>query len=161
MFGSLFNTQTFFARNYYDCLDDAQKDGESKSAFDARVESQRTYLSKIGSLPGVHLRTGTVMGRQRRQKEVDVLLAVDMLTHGSNGSMGQAVLLAGDLDFRPVVDALVRTGVYVVVWYEKTAAPKICTSLQIRGYRSTGTLYIFGVQTPSSQPIHSLNVLRR
>ena len=108
-----------FRTYYYDCLDDSQKDGESKSAFDARLESQKAYFSQIESLPRVHFRLGTVMGRRRRQKEIDVLLAVDMLTHGFNRSMGQAALLAGDLDFRPVVDALIRAGVYVEVWYEK------------------------------------------
>ena len=113
-----------FRTYYYDCLDDSQKDGESKSAFDLRLQSQEAYFSQIESLPRVHLRLGTVMGRRRRQKEVDVLLAVDMLTHGFNRSMGQAALVAGDLDFRPVVDALIRAGIYVEVWYENTSGSK-------------------------------------
>ncbi len=67
------------------------------------------------------MRLGTVTGKRRRQKEVDILLAVDMLTHGFNGSMGKAVLLAGDLDFRPIVEALVRTGVFVEICYQRNS----------------------------------------
>jgi len=75
------------------------------------------------------VRLGTLTGRRRRhkeprQKEVDVLLAVDMLTHGFNKNMTRAALLAGDLDFRPVVEALVRAGIFVEVWYEKRSGSK-------------------------------------
>ncbi len=113
-----------FRTYYYDCLDDTRKDGETPVAFEQRLKSQESYSSAIGSLPGVHVRLGTVTGRRRRQKEIDVLLAVDMLTHGFNRNMTRAALLAGDLDFRPVVDALVRAGVFVEVWYEKKSASK-------------------------------------
>jgi hypothetical protein len=51
-----------------------------------------------------------------------VLLATDMLTHGYDGNMETGVLLAGDLDFRPVVESLVRRRVFVEVWYEATSA---------------------------------------
>ena len=36
-----------------------------------------------------------------------------------NGTMSKAVLLSGDLDFRPVVEALVRQGVFVEIWYHR------------------------------------------
>jgi hypothetical protein len=58
----------------------------------------------------------------KRQKEVDVALAVDMLTHAFNHNMGWAHLIAGDLDFRPLVQALVRLGIYVTVWSRHTSA---------------------------------------
>jgi uncharacterized LabA/DUF88 family protein len=66
------------------------------------------------------MRLGSLRGapKKRRQKEVDVLLAADMLTHGYDGNMDKAILIAGDLDFRRVVEALVRRGVFVEVWYE-------------------------------------------
>jgi hypothetical protein len=38
--------------------------------------------------------------------------------------MSRAALLAGDLNFRPVVEALVRGGVFVEVWYEKTSGAR-------------------------------------
>jgi hypothetical protein len=44
-----------------------------------------------------------------------------MLTHGFNGNMKTAVLLSGDLDFRPIIEAPVRHGVFVEVWYHRTS----------------------------------------
>lgn len=120
---------TPFRTYIYDCFDDERGTAETDAQFKARVESQESYRSRTSSLSGVHLREGTLTGkltarRQRRQKEVDILLAVDMLTHGFNRNMTHAVLLSGDLDFRPVVEALVRGGVFVEIWYEKTTASK-------------------------------------
>jgi uncharacterized LabA/DUF88 family protein len=45
-------------------------------------------------------------GKKRQQKEVDVLLAVDMLTRSFYKNMTKAVLLAGDRDFKPVVEVV-------------------------------------------------------
>ena len=45
-----------------------------------------------------------------------------MLTHGFNRTMKSAVLFSVDLDFRPIVEALVRHGVFVPeVWYRRTS----------------------------------------
>jgi uncharacterized LabA/DUF88 family protein len=109
---------------YYDCIDDEQKQGESEEVFNNRIAAQQSEFEKIQKLRGYHVRLGSIKGKAkgkdktRRQKEVDVLLAVDMLTHGYDGNMESAVLIAGDLDFRPVVEALVRRGVFVEVWYD-------------------------------------------
>jgi uncharacterized LabA/DUF88 family protein len=106
---------------FYDCLDDLKRPGESEPDFHARVAAQESLFDSIRELPGFHVRLGTLRGapKKPRQKEVDVLLAVDMLTHGFDGNMEKAILIAGDLDFRPIVEALVRRGVFVEVWYDK------------------------------------------
>jgi uncharacterized LabA/DUF88 family protein len=114
-----------FRSYFYDCLDDLKKGSESDAEFNARVEAQAETFSRMHSRKGLHLRLGTLKGgRRREQKEVDILLAVDMLTHGLNRNMTRAVLVSGDLDFRPVVEALVRSGIFVEVWYEKRSAAK-------------------------------------
>jgi uncharacterized LabA/DUF88 family protein len=108
---------------FYDCIDELRKDSETEAEFQARREELNKRISRMRSRPGFHFRPGTLSrGRRQTQKEVDVLLAVDMLTHGFNRNMTHAVLVTGDLDFRPVVEALVRTGVFVNVWYEKRTA---------------------------------------
>ena len=53
--------------------------------------------------------------KNRGQKEVDVMLAVQMMEHAFRGNMNKAVLLSGDLDFRPLVESLIRLGVFVEV----------------------------------------------
>ncbi len=105
---------------FYDSVDTTRRPGESDEVWQVRVQERESFLSHVQSLSGFHVRRGTVSrGKKREQKEVDVQLTVDMLTHGFNGSMSKAVLLAGDRDFRPVVDALVRHGVFVDVWYHR------------------------------------------
>lgn len=109
---------------FYDSLDDAPRQGESPEDCRTRIAPLEEFFSRSRGLSGVHVRLGTVTGKtekRRRQKEVDILLAVDMLTHGFNGSMKKAVLVAGDLDFRPIVEALVRIGVFVEIWYQRAS----------------------------------------
>jgi uncharacterized LabA/DUF88 family protein len=112
---------TFGARRayLYDCLDDEQKSGESAADCEARVQQQQDLFDAIDKVEGVHVRYGILSpGRKRQQKEVDVLLAVDMLTHSFSKNMDGAVLLSGDRDFRPVVESLVRLGTLVKVAYD-------------------------------------------
>ncbi len=112
---------------FYDAIDYARRPDETEKAWEARVASLEQFFSYVRSLSGFHVRPGSVRpGKKREQKEVDVSLAVDMMEHGFNGSMSKAVLIAGDVDFRPVVEALVRHGVFVDVWYHPNSfAPEL------------------------------------
>ncbi len=69
-----------------------------------------------------HVRLGTLkqrqQGRRVTQKEVDVTIAVDMFKHGTSRVIEKAVLVTGDLDFRPVVESLVQVGVVVELEYD-------------------------------------------
>jgi uncharacterized LabA/DUF88 family protein len=119
--------RTFGARRayLYDCLDDVQKPGEITADFVARVERQEARFDEIGKADGVIVRYGHLSpGKKRQQKEVDVLLAVDMLTHSFNKSMDEAVLLTGDRDYRPVVESVVRLGTLVKVVFDPRTGSK-------------------------------------
>jgi uncharacterized LabA/DUF88 family protein len=103
---------------YYDCVDERTKPGESEQEFKSRSTAQGELFNKIRDLPGWHVREGRLVGARkdnRRQKRVDVLLTVDMLSHAFNKNMQTAVLIAGDDDFTPLVDELLRHGSYVIV----------------------------------------------
>lgn len=67
-------------------------------------------------------RRGKGQQRHVQQKEVDVLLAVDMLTHAHRRNATSLALLAGDLDFRPLLEAVVREGAYVTLICEEASA---------------------------------------
>jgi len=111
---------------YYDCLKDKKADGESEEDFRKRLGQQQANFDAIQSVPGVHLRLGSLTGKppRLRQKKVDVLLAVEALDHGFRRNMDTACLIAGDLDFAPLVDSLVRLGIVVRVYYEKRSAAR-------------------------------------
>ena len=106
---------------YYDCLPPKTKD-EQPADYAARIAPHEERFRKLRMLPGWHVPEGVVKRQGRRgptQKEVDILIAVDMLTHTHRRNMERLHLIAGDQDFRPVVDAVVREGMYVHLWYER------------------------------------------
>jgi hypothetical protein len=57
--------------------------------------------------------TGTY--KNKRQKGVDILLAVDMMNHAVRQNMVSAILLSGDGDFQPLVEAVVQMGLFVTL----------------------------------------------
>jgi uncharacterized LabA/DUF88 family protein len=103
---------------YYDCLP-AQSSAESVDAYNSRVQPERKELNRIRGLSGYHVFLGEAIrsGGTIRQKGVDILIAVHMLTHAFRGVMDRAFLFAGDRDFAPLVSALVQQGIYVIVAY--------------------------------------------
>lgn len=107
---------------YYDCIEELPRPEETDQMFNERTASQRKLLSRVNEAALCHIRLGTLKQHQRRrgvsQKEVDVKIAVDMLTHAAGRSMDKAVLVTGDLDFRPVVESLVELGVIVQLAYD-------------------------------------------
>ncbi|MDZ4779997.1 MAG: NYN domain-containing protein [Planctomycetia bacterium] len=106
---------------YYDCVYNKRRRNESKPQAKQRILEKRRFLNGLRSLDGIHVRLGVIAGdgKRQRQKEVDVRLAVDMLDHAYRGTYHRALLLAGDRDFKPVVDAVVQTGALVRVMAEK------------------------------------------
>jgi uncharacterized LabA/DUF88 family protein len=96
---------------YYDCLDDIQRSGEAAKAFKDRVEQQQEQFDRIRSILGAHVRLGSLAGssqKRRRQKGVDIQLAVDMMNHAIRQNMKRAVLLTGDADFKPLVESMIQ-----------------------------------------------------
>jgi uncharacterized LabA/DUF88 family protein len=53
------------------------------------------------------------------QKDVDVLLAIDLVRLSSKGQIQKAFLVAGDADFSPVVKAAKDEGVMVKLFYSE------------------------------------------
>jgi uncharacterized protein (TIGR00288 family) len=51
-----------------------------------------------------------------RSKGVDITLATDMLTHAHHKNFDIAILITGDGDYVPLVEAVKREGCRVVLW---------------------------------------------
>ncbi|AVH73873.1 NYN domain-containing protein [Nostoc sp. 'Lobaria pulmonaria (5183) cyanobiont'] len=107
---------------YYDCLP-AQKQGENEVDYQNRIKPKIKLFNHLKSLDRFHVYEGTARFRDKRrgqeQKEVDIMIAVDMLRHSFRKNMDEATLLTSDLDFKPLIDALVQDGMYVSLWYPK------------------------------------------
>jgi uncharacterized LabA/DUF88 family protein len=107
---------------YYDCLP-AQKKNESEKDYEIRRQSKLNLFNHLNSLDRFHVYEGTARFRDKQrgqeQKQVDIMMTVDMLRHSFRRNMEQATLLTGDLDFKPLIDALVQDGMYISLWYPK------------------------------------------
>ena len=116
-------THNFNKVFYYDCLP-AQNSNEKTEDFNARIEPYKQFLKRIHDFKGYHVFQGSTsgVGNKARQKEVDVKLSVDMLTHTLRGNMSKATLLAGDLDFNPVIEFLIEEGMWVILWCNPNTA---------------------------------------
>lgn len=142
---------------YYDCLNDIRKDGESDTDCARRVEAQQAILNGIQSLEGFHVRLGSLSGARKklRQKKVDVLLAVEALDHAFRGNMSRACLIAGDLDFAPLVDSLIRLGTYVQILYApKSAARELYSAADIG--QPINFTNVYNWSTPDFRKRHSI-----
>ncbi|NET28381.1 NYN domain-containing protein [Okeania sp. SIO1I7] len=98
---------------YYDYIDRIQRKYEDQTDFEERVSQQKDYFNQIRSLEEYHVKLGNLT--KKGQKEVHILLTVDMMNHAIRNNMVKAVLLSGDKDFKPLVESLVNMGMIVSV----------------------------------------------
>ena len=105
----------------YDCINDIKDPNETDEEFNARLTEQEEEFATISSLQNTHIKRGSMAGthKKRRQKGVDIALAVDCLRHAERGNMGVALLMSGDGDFTPLVRALVEMGLFAWVMADK------------------------------------------
>lgn len=102
---------------YYDCLDDIRGNNEPIADFEKRKKDQEDYFNKIQRNEATHVRLGSMTGtaKNKRQKRVDILLAVEMMNHAVRRNMTTAALITGDQDFLPLEEALIDMGLHVRV----------------------------------------------
>lgn len=112
---------------FYDAIP-VQRPGEDANTYETRVAAKRGELAHIEGQRGFHVRTGEVRRRGSRrgneQKMVDVQLAVDALLMASRGLFSTVTLITGDLDFAPLISALVEMGVNVDLLYPPDATSR-------------------------------------
>jgi hypothetical protein len=84
--------------------------------FDAAKDRVPTVEQRaVAQLPGVKLRLGNLNGAGQ-QKGVDAQVRADLETLARNHAITEAILLAGDEDMLPAVEAAQAYGVRVHVW---------------------------------------------
>ncbi|MFC1670847.1 NYN domain-containing protein [Spirochaetota bacterium] len=87
-----------------------------------RMEEHDAFMEEITSLDRWAVRLGKLHKRwdgQKtyfEQKRVDVLLSVDMVRHSASGHIQHVVVIAGDSDFIPAIEATQESGATVTLW---------------------------------------------
>ena len=99
-------------------------------------EKQEAYLQRIRSLDCFELRLGRAKRSSReplKQKGVDTLIAIDMLSKAYENHYDVAVLISGDDDFLDLVKAVKNTGKQVFgVFSEKKTSSDLKDSFDKR-----------------------------
>jgi len=86
----------------------------------------------VGELKAVGIEAPRVFKKRRGRsaKRVDISLATDMLSHAHRKNYDLAILVAGDEDYVPLVEAVMAEGRRVVVWALRSGlSPALATAV--------------------------------
>lgn len=102
---------------YYDCLP-YQSDPPTPEERE-RYSKKSKWVDKLLFLPRFEVRLGKLAPRdgEFEQKGVDVLFSVDIVRMSWAKQIDRVVLITGDSDFIPAVNAAKETGVIVELYY--------------------------------------------
>lgn len=104
---------------FYDALP-GQKRAEAPGEYEVRrntAEERHRYLQTFDRFRVYQGDARWRSGRGHEQKKVDVMIAVDMMKHTIRRNMDEAALIASDVDFAPLLNALVDEGMFVTLIY--------------------------------------------
>lgn len=101
---------------YYTCL--PYVSGNSDEAEMRKFENASMFIQALSNIPNFEVKLGKLIRNVEeqgyKQKMVDVKMAVDMvLTKNAE----RVVVVTGDLDFAPAIDALRERGILVELYY--------------------------------------------
>lgn len=88
-----------------------------------RMEIHEEFRDQLNNMNRWHMRLGKLQKKwdgekeYYEQKRVDVLLSVDLVRHAAAGHIQHAILVAGDSDFIPAVQAAKESGVTMTLWH--------------------------------------------
>lgn len=141
---------------YYDCLP-AKRDTTNEAEYQLKFEEKQAFFDGLRSLAGWHVSEGLARHRKKErqeQKEVDILIAVDMLTHTHRKNMHRLTFLSGDQDFAPLLEAVVRDGMYVELLY-----PEGHTARDLKYFADDATPidvdFLLGIATEDFRRMHA------
>lgn len=101
----------------------------NNACLDGNVKRKHLYTSVIGDEPlitetedklkraGMQAPRVFKRTKNRGSKRVDISLTTEMLTHATHRNYETAVLVAGDEDYVPLVEAVQSEGRKVLVWF--------------------------------------------
>jgi len=103
---------------YYDAKPpETDPNYEEDMKYFERIESQYAFTVRLGKL------VESTKGK-RRQKGVDILMAIDALTMAYQNQYETAMFLLGDADFKPLIEAVKHAGKKTLGIYYRPTCPK-------------------------------------
>lgn len=110
-----------FRTYYYDCMPFQSNPPTSDER--ERTSKMNKFIAKISNLPRFQIKLGKLgrMGDEFVRKRVDLLMSVDIVQLSWSKNIGTAILIAGDSDYVPAVNAAKDAGVLVKLWYSRSS----------------------------------------
>ena len=103
---------------YYDAYPE-KKSNQSDEEFEQISEQTEKHFDMISRTRNFSVRPAlTKGGRRQQQKGVDVLLAIECLSHAVRNNIDEATIMTSDLDFYPLFEALLQTKTKSVLRYQ-------------------------------------------
>ncbi len=108
---------------YYHCL--PYRSSSPTGEENERYGKRHRFFTALGYIPRFEVRLGRLAfrGTDRngdpifQQKRVDLMLGVDMALLAGKQRVSKVVLLSGDSDFTPAIEAVKAEGVLTTVWH--------------------------------------------
>jgi uncharacterized LabA/DUF88 family protein len=107
-----------------------------------RFAAMDRFIFNLKKLPRFQFRQGKLqrIGAEFKQKRVDIWMAVDLVRMSSNRQIEKAVLVTGDSDLVPAIEAARDEGVVVVLFYSPNSRHDELLQACDERYEITGDL---------------------
>jgi len=117
----LTSSNTLLRSYYYTC--EPWQSNPSTNDESKRFSAAQRFHNYLRKIPNFELRLGRLAYRGQdinnnpilEQKQVDILLAIDLLRLSYRGAISQAILITGDSDFIPAIKIAKDEGVQVIL----------------------------------------------
>ncbi len=105
---------------YYHCMPIIRKGNKND---EIRHSKKQKFVSKLQKLPRFEVKAGKLqyIGKQFRQKRVDVLMSLDIVNMCFDRQITHAILVAGDSDFIPAIKKAKAYGAIVHLYYHPSS----------------------------------------
>ncbi len=118
--GELFHRDTaFWPRQFRDIGSNLRIKLIRRHYYTSAPGDETDRAKIVDDLKAMNIESAQVFHRSksRGSKRVDISLTTDMLIHSFRNVYDAAILVAGDEDFVPVIEAIKNAGKYVVLWF--------------------------------------------
>lgn len=113
--------------------------------YDVNLESNKSFLTSLSLQDHFEIRTGKLQESERgfHQKQVDILLAIDMIKLALKNKIQQMILITGDSDFVPAVQFVKEEGVLVHLRHAESYSKELSQVCDSSRQLSSGVLIEF------------------
>lgn len=106
---------------YYNCM--PYQSGLPTEEERRRFSAMDKFVYTLKKLPRFDVKLGRLecIGGEFVQKRVDIAMAVDMVRLSCGRMIGKAIVVTGDSDFVPAIEASKESGVVVILYYSPSS----------------------------------------